>query len=111
MWNGLIDMKLYGDQGYVNAMLNRVGSGIAVVDFGYRYNWVGSFENVNRRKVEDISKDEVYAYHATTGLCLGQIESGQVGIETYQMMVGEEALAHRVDWVEGVEREWTEKGL
>ncbi|GMI33991.1 hypothetical protein TeGR_g10249, partial [Tetraparma gracilis] len=52
-WGIDIDLDLYGDQGYINALLNSPESvGRGVVDLGYEFNYVGSLETTNRDRIE-----------------------------------------------------------
>ncbi|KAJ1446496.1 nucleotide-diphospho-sugar transferase-domain-containing protein [Pelagophyceae sp. CCMP2097] len=55
------------DQWFVNAM--RVRGGHALLDLGYAYNYVGSFETTNAQNAPFPAK-EAWMVHATTGLLL-----------------------------------------
>ena len=98
-------------QGYLNAALN--GHKIPVTDYGYRYNYVGSFENMNRHKL-DLRAEEAYVVHATTGLLFDEVEVEAASGETeewtsYRAIVGDEANRKREVWLREVDGKWKER--
>ena len=106
-YNVRLNAELLGDQGYINAMMLKEWGwswGGKVMDLGLRFNFVGSFENLNRMKV-DFRNVESYIVHATTGLCMAKVASDGVH-DTYQMMTDEEGAMLRLRYLEGIDKEW-----
>ncbi|GMH68802.1 hypothetical protein TrRE_jg7994 [Triparma retinervis] len=107
-----LDASLLGDQGYVNAMMLREWGwnwGGKVMDLGPRFNYVGSFENINRMKV-DFRSEESYIVHATTGLLVTQVAKDGA-LETYEMITDENGTVLRVEYLKDIDEKWGVLGL
>jgi hypothetical protein len=63
-----VDFMLLWDQGLLNA--RRRVLGVPLLDLGYRFNWVGSFNHSNDVQ-RPFNAAEAFAVHATTGLPRG----------------------------------------
>jgi hypothetical protein len=110
-----IDMRIYGDQGYVNAVLN-ANSGLGVVDWGYSYNYVGSFLNINAHKMGSLKNPlDAFAVHATTGLLVKELEQDEdekkKGVKSFEILTGDAAFERRKSFMEGVDEAWRERGV
>lgn len=113
-WGIDIDLDLYGDQGYINALLNSPESvGRGVVDLGYEFNYVGSLETTNRDRIE-LRAADAYVVHATTGLMVKEVSQIEIegaaanrpGYRHYQMLIGDEAFERRRDFLRDVDASW-----
>ena len=97
---------LVPDQGYFNAMLHLSLHAFPtqLYDLGFKYNYIGSFENVNKKRVSFRSKD-AYIVHATTGVLLVGVVHGE-GYDRYKLAEGMEVVTIRTDYLSGVDELW-----
>ena len=107
-----VEEHLFGDQGYVNAMLQKKEFDFdsSFLDLGPRFNFVGSFENINRNKV-DFLAEESYIAHATTGLLLEYVGDKGPGLAEYRMMTHEDGIYARRDYLKKIDWTWEQLGL
>jgi len=102
-----VNPYLSGDQGYINAVLQfQVHDWAAqVADLGFRFNYIGSLENVNKHKVA-FTAQASYFVHATSGLLLKETAEGH-----YELATGHEVVTMRTDYLEGLDSRWKSAGL
>jgi len=108
-----VKTELFGDQGYVNAMMVKEWGwdwGGHVMNLGPRFNFVGSFENVNRMKV-DFAREESYIIHATTGLFMKFMGDEGGGFEKYVMINDDEGVKLREKYMKEIDEKWAEQGI
>ena len=82
---------LLGDQAWFNAMRHKYRWPIA--DFGYHFNFMGSFEGLNAERRPLVNTTDAYVIHATTGLPGGGSPEG------------------RLSYLNGIHESWLVKGL
>ena len=106
-----INGHIYGDQAYVNAMLHTslYDFPSQLLNLGFGYNYIGSFENINRRKVSFASKD-AYVVHATTGVLLSKI-STEGGYDRYILADGMETVNVRANYLKELDKAWRDNNL
>lgn len=108
-----INPHLSGDQGYINAMLQSKIKNweVEVADLGFRFNYIGSFENMNKHKIA-FKAEQAYIVHATTGLLLVETKEGldeeqiNIGLRRFHLATGMEVVTMRTEYLEGLDEKW-----